>query len=179
MKPLLAAAGVLALVSLAACSVEVREQEFGNADVDVRTPVGSVSVRSDVDTRETGLPPYPGAVPSRDPEDADRARVNIGTRWFGVKVVAMEFETTDVPQRVLDFYRAEMKAFGTVTECRGDVDFRGSKGAKRPVCRESRSSSAEVQLVTGTEERQRIVSVKPRGNGSEFALVYVETRGDD
>jgi len=30
--------------------------------------------------------------------------------------------------------------------------------------------------VTGTEERQRVVSVKPRGSGSEFAVVHVETR---
>jgi hypothetical protein len=34
-----------------------------------------------------------------------------------------------------------------------------------------------VQLVTGTEDRQRVVAVKRRGSGSEFSLVYVNTRG--
>jgi hypothetical protein len=33
-----------------------------------------------------------------------------------------------------------------------------------------------VQLATGTEDDQRIVAVKPRGNGSEFAVVHVQTR---
>ena len=40
----------------------------------------------------------------------------------------------------------------------------------------STSSSNDVQLVTGTEERQRVVAVKPRGSGAEFSLVYVNTR---
>jgi hypothetical protein len=69
-----------------------------------------------------------------------------------------------------------MKTYGTVTECRGDVDFRGGPGARRVVCNK-RTSSDDVQLVTGTEDRQRVVAVKPRGSGSEFSLVYVNTRG--
>jgi hypothetical protein len=44
------------------------------------------------------------------------------------------------------------------------------------VCKEQ-SSSNEVQLAAGTEERQRVVAVKPRGSGSVFSLVYVNTRG--
>ena len=44
------------------------------------------------------------------------------------------------------------------------------------MCKE-KPSSRDVQLLTGTEDRQRVVSVKPRGSGSEFALVYVNTRG--
>jgi len=55
------------------------------------------------------------------------------------------------------------------------VDFKGG-GARTAVCKE-KPSADEVQLVTGTEDRQRVVSVKPRGNHSEFSLVYVNTRG--
>jgi hypothetical protein len=33
-------------------------------------------------------------------------------------------------------------------------------------------------MVAGTEDRHRMVVVKPRRNGSEFSVVYVETRGD-
>ena len=69
-----------------------------------------------------------------------------------------------------------MKTYGPVTECRGNIDFRGGQGNRRAVCKDE-PSSADVQLVTGTEDRQRIVAVKPRGTGSEFSLVYVNTRG--
>jgi hypothetical protein len=33
------------------------------------------------------------------------------------------------------------------------------------------------QLKVGTENNQRILAIKPRGNGSEFALVYVRAWG--
>ena len=69
-----------------------------------------------------------------------------------------------------------MRTYGSVTECRGNVDFQGKKGDKQPVCREKPSPSSDIQLITGTEERQRIAAVKRRGTGSEFSLVYVETR---
>ena len=68
-----------------------------------------------------------------------------------------------------------MKAYGEVTECRGNIDFRGPRNG-RPVCREKLSAD-DFQLVAGPEDQQHIVSVKPRGNGTEFGLVYVQTRG--
>jgi hypothetical protein len=34
-----------------------------------------------------------------------------------------------------------------------------------------------VELKAGTEDNQHVVSVEPEGNGSDFALVYVQTRG--
>ena len=101
----------------------------------------------------------------------------MASRWFGVKVIAAKYASEDAQDRIVDFYRREMKTFGAVTECRGEVDFRGGPGARRAVCKE-RPSSNDVQLVTGTEERQRVVAVKPRGSGSEFSLVYVTTRSE-
>lgn len=32
-----------------------------------------------------------------------------------------------------------------------------------------------MQLAVGTEERHHLVVVKPRGTGSEFAVVFVQT----
>jgi hypothetical protein len=62
-----------------------------------------------------------------------------------------------------------MRAFGDVTECRGEVNFKNG----RPECR-SKPRSDDVQLLVGTEQRRRIVSVKPRGGGAEFALVSIQ-----
>jgi hypothetical protein len=158
----------------AACGIDVHEAERGK-NVDIRSPLGSVSVRTDVENADTGLPVYPGAQPLREHGDHESANVSVASRWFGVKVIAAKYESEDTQDKIVDFYRREMKTYGAVTECRGDVDFRGGPGARRAVCKE-RPSSSDVQLVTGTEERQRVVAVKPRGAGSEFSLVYVTTR---
>lgn len=167
------------LLPLVACSIDVRDGDSrGHSDVDIRTPAGSLSVRTDVSAHETGLPIYPGAWPARDDDDRDRANVIIGTPWFGLKVVAAKFESEDSPQTVLDFYKQEMRSYGRVTECRGSLDFKSRKGARQPVCRENLSSS-HLGLIAGPEDRQHIVEVKPHGRGSEFSLVYIETRGDN
>lgn len=157
------------------CGIDVHEAEPGKS-VDIKSPLGDVSVRTDVKNLDTGLPVYPGAQPLRERGEHKNANVNVNSRWFGVKVIAAKYESDDAQDRILEFYRREMKTYGTVTECRGDVDFRGGPGARRIVCNE-RPSSDEVQLVTGTEDRQRVVAVKPRGSGSELSLVYVNTRG--
>jgi hypothetical protein len=164
-------------IPIAACDIDVRRQESGGkAEVDIQTPVGDVTVRTGVDAPDTGLKVYPGARLLVDQDDPGSADVNIGNSLFGVKVIAAKYESTDAEDKIVDFYRKEMKSYGTVTECRGDIDFRGSGDDRRPVCRE-KPSSRDLQLVVGPEDRQRIVSVKPRGNGTEFALVYVQTRG--
>jgi len=168
---------VLAAVGLSAgCGIDVHEAERGK-NVDIRSPLGSVSVRTNVDNADTGLPVYPGARPLREHGDHESANVSVASRWFGVKVIAAKYQSEDAQDRIVDFYRREMKTFGAVTECRGEVDSRGGPRARRAVCRE-RPSSSDVQLVTGTEERQRVVAVKPRGAGSEFSLVYVTTRSE-
>jgi hypothetical protein len=162
-----------ALVTVA-CGVDVHEGERSKS-VDIRSPLGDVSVRTDVNDPDTGLRVYPGAQPLRERGEHESANVNIDSRWFGVKVIAAKYKSGDAQDKILDFYRREMKTHGPVTECRGDVDFRGGPGSRRAVCKERRSSD-EVQLVTGSEERQRLVLVKPRRDGSEFSLVYVNTR---
>jgi hypothetical protein len=163
------------LLPLAACTIDVQHNESGGkGEVDIRTPVGDVSVRTDVDRPDTGLPVYPGASLLREGDEPESANVNVGAFGFGVKVAAAKYESADSQQAILDFYKDSMKSFGTITECRGEVDFRRDG----PVCR-ARLSTPDVQLVAGTRDNQRIVVVKPRGDGSELALVHVQTRGVD
>src|SRR5262245_51373393 len=150
---------------LPACGVNVDRDEQGRkTKVDIHSPFGDVKVRTDVDASATGLPVYPGARPLRnrhdEPESAD---VNVGNSWFGVKVVATKFEHDDAPEPIVDFYKNALKQYGDVLECHGHIDFK--HGTHEPVCKE-RQRSLETQLVAGTEERHRIVVVKPRGAGS-------------
>jgi hypothetical protein len=172
-----AAALVAMALPIAACNIDIRKHESdGKANVDITTPVGNVSVRTNVERAETGLAVYPGATPLRDDDDPESADVNVGNSMFGVKVIAAKFESPDEQEKIVDFYRNELKAYGEVTECRGNVDFRGPRGARRPVCREK--SHDHLQLVAGPEDQQHIVLVKPRDDGTEFGLVHVQLRGN-
>jgi hypothetical protein len=171
-RHLIVMAGVAPAILLVAACVVVREDEDGDATrMAISTPVGGLAARTGGNAGKTGLPVYPGAQLTRDTHDgdADRANVSIGTPWFGLHVIAAEYESEDSPERILSFYREEMKKLGSVTECRGEVDFRHD----RPECR-SRSSSEDVQLVAGSAESHRIVSVRPRADGSAFALVSIQ-----
>lgn len=42
---------------------------------------------------------------------------------------------------------------------------------------ENDDSGSTVELKVGTDDNQRIVSVDPRGKGSDFAIVWVRVRG--
>ena len=100
---ILTAAALVAVLPLAACSIDVQKHNGGrNADVDIRTPTGAVSVRTAVPADGTGLAVYPNAWPSREHGREESADVDIDTAWFGVNVVAAKYESDDDPAKVLD-----------------------------------------------------------------------------
>ena len=170
--PALVIAVLPAIVLATACVAAVDKDPDGKAvSVAVSSPMGAMTARTGENAGNTGLPVYPGARLSRNQGDGvERATVSMATPWFGLHVIAAEYESADAPERILEFYREQLRPFGSVTECRGDVDF--SNG--RVECR-SDASSDEVQLLVGTEDRHRIVAIKPRREGCEFAIVSVQT----
>ena len=172
----LAAAVLGSCLALAACTVSVDHDQYNSkADVQIRTPVGHVFVKTGEQLPDTGLAIYPGSVPVRQHREAETANVSVGNSLFGVKIAAANFASDASPDAIVDYYRQAMRALGQVTECHGNIDFRRS----RPVCRSKLfSHSRTTQLAVGTEERHRLVSVKKRGNGSEYSVVYVQVNGE-
>ncbi len=178
------AAAAAALVLLAACTIQTKEQGE-KKDVKIETPFGGLSVRTDPDVKDTGLPLYPGARRKVTGEnDRHAANVNIDTSVFGLKVVAMEFESDDPPAKVLSFYRDQLgKNFGgKMLECANstfDVKVEGNKHeeAKELTCGEHRGDYTELKI--GTPNDQHLIAVKSRGKGSEFALVFVRKHGEE
>jgi hypothetical protein len=170
--PALVIAVLPAVVLAAACVAAVDKDADGQAvTVAVSSPVGAMTARTGSRAGNAGLPVYPGARLSRDHGDgAERATVSMATPWFGLHVIAAEYESSDAPERIVEFYREQLKPFGAVTECRGDVDFTNGRAECRSV-----ASSDDVQLLVGTEDHHRIVAIKPRRDGSEFAIVSVQT----
>jgi hypothetical protein len=163
--------------------------------VNIKTPFGGLQVRTDdVAVKDTGLTVYPGARQApRSGHDDSQANVNIATAWFGVKVVALKYESDDSPEKILDYYKKDMAKYGKVLQCKDGKDVGGSSSSpsddsEELTCKDhdkknhdmnidiGEHESDTTELKVGTKSRQRIVAVKPNGKGSHFDLVYVQTR---
>ncbi|HET6840635.1 MAG TPA: hypothetical protein VFK06_02985 [Candidatus Angelobacter sp.] len=172
----------LALLLLGGCTVNTHEKKNAsgkNEDVDIRTPLGSLSVHSgDVDVKDTGLPVYPHARPLPHNKNDEDANVNISTPMFGLKVVAVRYESDDPQDKVLSFYRKELGKYGTVVQCTNgtELDFKHEDDNDGPVtCKDSDkgSKNGNIELKTGTRHNQRIVAIEKQGAVTSFNLVYV------
>jgi hypothetical protein len=184
-KALIAVAFACWLTALG-CSVNVKDRDGDNSKVDIQTPVGGIHVDEDANIKDTGLAVYPGArKKEKTDKDSKSANVNISSSFFGVKIVAIEFESDDPPSKVQAFYQDQLKKFGRVIQCRtekhgGDLTVKaGHNSSTREVRCEGDNSGNVVELKVGTEDNQHLVSVEPQGNGTDFALVYIATRGKE
>ena len=183
----LIAVAFAAWLTVLACSVNVKDHDGGgNSKVDIDTPIGGIHVNEQVDVRDTGLAVYPGTRQKpKSGEDKKSANVNISTGFFGVKVVAIEYESDDAPGKVIAFYQDQLKKFGNVIECHttklgNDLTVKaGEKDAHNPVSCKGSDAGNVVELKVGTEDNQHMVSVEPSGKGSDFSLVYILTRGKE
>jgi len=179
--------------------VHVSKDEHGNdKKVDIESPFGGIHVRTNADAKDTGIPVYPGARLKPETEhNQSSANVNISSEFFGVKVVAVAFESDDPPAKVLDFYRDKLKTYGNVLECKGGYGHTSAKpgeskeltcgnedanvvhNAMRNATHDAATggSGEGTELKVGTTDHAHVVEVKPRGDGSTFSLVYIQTRG--
>ena len=180
------ACAVSASSLLPACSVNVKKEKNGqDKQVDISTPVGGIHVSKGADVADVGLAVYPGARPKEKDSSGDdkSANVNISGFGYGLKVVALEYESDDSPAKVVAFYQDQLKKYGNVLVCHTshldvDTDIKESDhGSHELTC--NGASGTNVELKVGTKENQHIVAVQPDGKGSSFSLVYVRTHGKD
>lgn len=180
---------------VAGCSMQVGDKnKEGEQKVAIQTPLGNMKVDThEVDARDTGLPVYPGARPAEKEGEGNqnKANVNMDTPWFGLKVVALSFETDDPQDKVWAFYKKEMAKYGRVLECKpgspdanttnqGDEvlgcydkdekDHRGSRAVRENFHIE------DQELKVGIPGKQRVVGFKPSAKGTKFSLVYIVTK---
>ena len=186
LRRMLATVTVASLFLLAGCKVTTHgDKGKEGKDVDIQTPLGSLSVhKGPVDPKETGLAAYPGAQVKADTEDGDSgANVNISSSIFGMKLAVLKYQTSDPPEKVLDFYRKEMSRYGKVIDCKGgfNMTFHHRDRDADVSCGESEGPNPHhyrQELKVGTENNQRIVAVKPSGNGTDFVMLYVRARDE-
>jgi len=169
---------------LPACSVNVKKEQNGeDKQVDINTPVGGIHVSKGANVADVGLAVYPGARLKQDDSNGNdkSANVNISSFGFGLKVVALEYQSDDPPAKLVAYYKDELKKYGKVLECHTshfevNPDMKGSDHGSHELTCEG-SSGNNVELKVGTKENQHIVTVEPDGKGSSFSLVYVRTHG--
>jgi hypothetical protein len=181
----------VATLLLNACNMKVKEEgKEGNKNVSISSSLGDLKVRTDeVNPSDTGLSVYPGSrlKPKEDKNHDNKANVDINTPWFGVKVVALTYESDDDPEKIWGYYRDEMaKKWGKPLECRpGSSDWTKRKEGKDDlVCRDSKhgvnidADTHDMQLKVGSEDKQHVVAVKKEGGKTQYSLVYVTVRGE-
>ena len=175
----------MALLVVAGCTVSTHDENGKEGkDVDIRTPLGSLSVRKGpMDPKEVGLAAYPGAqLRQTDEHGNSNASVNISSSLFGMKVAVLRYETSEPPEKVLGFYRKEMSHYGKVIDCTGgfNMSFHPHDKDSEVTCDDHGGAGEgyKQELKVGTENNQRIVAVKPSGKGTEFVMVYVRAHDD-
>jgi len=176
---------LLVLITLSACSVNVKKNDQGqDKNVDIKTPFGEIHVNKDADVRDTGLPVYAGArLKPKSGNDEKSANVNVSVFGYGVKVIAVEYESDDAPSKIIAFYKDQLKKYGNVLECHTSnhkygPNPKGGHDSEELKC-EGDNTGQSIELKAGTQNNQHIVSVDPRDKGADFALVYVHMRGKE
>ncbi len=191
-----------ALCVLPACSIKANDKgKDGEKRVDIQSPVGDLHVSEQADIRDAGLTLYPGATPAPkdDRDDKKSANVNLSLPGFSLKVVAAEFISDDAPEKIIAYYDKELRKYGKTIQCHGDwngshANYDNKDDLSKPVsCGNDGGNDGSVannlrrnlennvrnnlgdavELKVGTEGNQHLVSVKPNGHGTRFALVYV------
>ncbi len=169
-----------------ACSINVKKEQDGqDKQVDIDTPVGGIHVSKGANVSDVGLAVYPGArLKQKDTDGEDKsANVNISSFGFGLKVVALEYQSDDPPSKLIAFYKDQLHKYGHVVECHTshfDVNTNMDRHDHPPrevTC--EGTSGRDIELKVGTDENQHIVDVQPEGNGSSFSLVFVRTHGKE
>jgi hypothetical protein len=176
---------MVAILLLSACSINVKKEKNGqDKQVDISTPVGGIHVSKGVNAEDVGIAVYPGAtLKEEDNGENKSANVNLSSFGYGLRVVALEYESTDSPEKVVAFYKGQLKKYGDVLVCH-TTGMNVNAGIKKHdesshelTC--EGDSGHNIELKVGTKENQHIVAVEPSGSGSNFSLVYVRTHGKE
>lgn len=177
----------LGVIVASACSLNVKKENNGeDKQVDISTPIGGIHVSKGANVADVGLPVYPGArLKQEDSNGSDKsANVNISGFGFGLKVVALEYESDEAPAKLVSYYQEQLKKYGNVLVCHtshfdfnADIKHHRNGDSDELTC--DGSNGSNVELKVGTKQNQHIVAVESDGKGSDFSLVYVRTHGKE
>ena len=175
------------LVIVIGASAQQKTSDDQDKQVDIHSSVGDAHVGNDPNSRDLGLPIYPGGRLRKHDENRTGANFSILTQAFGLKFVVANYDSDDSPEKLIAYYRDKLKKYGKVLECHttehpgdlhmdaGDHDSNQSKELK---C-EGDNTGSVIELKVGAEDNQHVVAITPAdsGKGSTFELIYIYARG--
>ena len=194
-RALFLSAAALAIVLCYPCTARAQAPNDKNSspsqsnsdDVNVGLHLGQNASAKDV-----GLPLYPGSRRRADTKD-DSSALNMGL-WggsAGFKMALLKMETNDSPDKVAAFYRKALARYGKVLTCNGEnADASatnspspnsrgGAKDSPALDCGSGKHDQGEMELKSGTKDKQHVVGISREGSVTTFELVYIETHGLD
>ncbi|MEO6815546.1 MAG: hypothetical protein ABI177_02495 [Edaphobacter sp.] len=183
----MAATAMVATVLMSGCRVESSKQN-GNDNVRIATPFGGMQVKTNDATvlEGMGLPAYPGATLVKKDHDHGAADVNMNFGSFHLRVKAASYQTPDSPDKVRDFYRKALGAYGDVIQCSNDKSVgEPTRTAEGLTCDNNHKHvgidddiSRKLELKAGSKQHQHIVAIDPDGTGSKIGLVALDLPGN-
>lgn len=178
---------LVALFAVAGCRITTHKNGDGKDNVDIGTPFGSMQVKTDdkATSAQTGMTPYPGAtLVKKDKDDNGAADISMNFGDFKLGVHAVDLRTPDPEDKVLAFYRNDLKRYGDVLTCKGrkavGTPVRTSQGL---TCGSSRneyhlnSDSDHLELRAGSERHQHIVGIHPEDGFTRIGIVALDLPG--
>jgi hypothetical protein len=135
-----------------------------------------ISISDESVPEATGLRVYPGAKRVEKSEGSD-ANLQLSFGEYGIKIVAATLRSADLPERIAAFYRDDLARYGEVLDCTESRETREVKSRReksdRLSCKGETAPKNGMLFRAGTKGNERVVSISPKGDGTELTLVYV------
>ena len=112
---------------------------------------------------------FPGAHHTSGNPNGDGGDVEVHLAVVSLHIKADRYDTAGAPAKVVDFYRKALASVGPVKVAKGAPEHNHIRGFAWD------STPDQITVTAGDD----IVAVKPRGSGSEFAIIKVETEPGD
>lgn len=195
-RPVPAVLLIATTLAVSGCYVSSHKSGNGkNDNVDIGTPFGGMHVKTNdaADVSGIGLTVYPGSIPAKDDKGKDdqAADINMSFGDFHLGVKAASFTTTDSPAKVEAFYRNDMKRYGDIIKCHGDVTIgQPTRTAQGLTCKDHDDNKGDnkihanvndhesPELRAGSPKHQHIVSIEPKNGGTKIGLVQLDLPGN-
>ena len=168
------------------------DKDNGSDNVKIATPFGNLQVKTDDANVQAsvGLPPYPGAeaVKKGEGDNNGSADVSMNFGSFHMRVKSLSYRSSDSPDKVRAFYTDALRhRYGDLITCQHDKAVGtptrtpegltcSSKGNTRGVIF-IESKEGPIELKSGSEQHQHVVSIEHEGSGTKFGLVALDLPG--
>jgi hypothetical protein len=149
---------------LAATTVEGQDPDGAGAVVSAKAS-----------SQDVGLPLYPGSKPHTD-KDSSSSSANLGL-WgggSGFKLAVLKMESSDSVEKISAFYKKALSKYGPVLDCSSPPpasDKSSKDGSKALTCGDDKADRGGYLFKSGTKEKQHMVAIEPKGQGTIYTLL--------